>query len=316
MRRRPLPRLGVGAKLLERARLGIGAKQEALPTDVTRSGELLRQLLKAHGPVEAPGSEKIGEHDELDDGVGHGPESGSERIEPQRASSLAPLLPIDPAIDGREAFPLSPSLRAPQLAGRSRGGGMTSSTSTRSRPTRRRSRSRSSRRASRSTGGCRPLRRRRGVRGGEPAARGPGLVDGDDTSSIRRSSSSTSRTAGRRRRCCRRSRRAGARAHDRGALRHLLRSHQLGDLRDPYFKRATARSPTELLARAGEQLAGVQRLARAPARRSPWFNGDAFGWGDLSRRPVVAGSGGFGFAPPCGLALSAWHGARATSGRA
>ena len=73
-----------------------------------------------------------------------------------------------------------------------------------------------------------------------------------------------------------------------------------------YFRRASGALAAELTARAGEQIAGVHAwLERALGKRS-WFNGDAFGWGDLSVVPYVAGSGGFGFAPPAGSSLAAW----------
>jgi len=73
-----------------------------------------------------------------------------------------------------------------------------------------------------------------------------------------------------------------------------------------YFRRAGGALATELTARAGEQIAGVHAwLERALGKRA-WFNGDEFGWGDLTVVPYVAGSGGFGFAPPAGSSLSAW----------
>jgi len=73
-----------------------------------------------------------------------------------------------------------------------------------------------------------------------------------------------------------------------------------------YFRRASGSLAAELTARAGEQIAGVHAwLERALGDRS-WFNGDGFGWGDLSVVPYVAGSAGFGFAPPAGSALASW----------
>ena len=73
-----------------------------------------------------------------------------------------------------------------------------------------------------------------------------------------------------------------------------------------YFRRASGGLAAELTARAGAQIAGVHAwLERALGKRG-WFNGDGFGWGDLSVVPYVAGSGGFGFTPPAGSSLSAW----------
>ncbi|MGH7857683.1 MAG: glutathione S-transferase family protein, partial [Candidatus Binatia bacterium] len=44
-----------------------------------------------------------------------------------------------------------------------------------------------------------------------------------------------------------------------------------------------------------------------------WFNGDAFGWGDLSVVPFVNGSAGFGHTPPEGSRLAEWY--RRAAGR-
>jgi glutathione S-transferase/RNA polymerase-associated protein len=38
----------------------------------------------------------------------------------------------------------------------------------------------------------------------------------------------------------------------------------------------------------------------------PYFNGDAFGWGDASAYPFVAGAAGQGNAPPAGSKLAGW----------
>jgi glutathione S-transferase len=73
-----------------------------------------------------------------------------------------------------------------------------------------------------------------------------------------------------------------------------------------YFRRATGETADRLTARAGEQIAGVHAwLERALGDRA-WFNGESFGWGDLSVVPYVAGSAGFGFTPPAGSKLSDW----------
>ena len=72
------------------------------------------------------------------------------------------------------------------------------------------------------------------------------------------------------------------------------------------FGRAKDAVAEQLVARAGEQIAGMYaRLERELGSR-PFFNGEKFGWGDLSVYPYVAGSTGNGFAPPNGSKLAAW----------
>jgi glutathione S-transferase len=73
-----------------------------------------------------------------------------------------------------------------------------------------------------------------------------------------------------------------------------------------FFRRATGTLAEELTERAKRQIAGVHaRLERALGDRR-WFNGDRFGWGDLSVAPYVAGSLGFGAVPPGGSRLAGW----------
>ena len=73
-----------------------------------------------------------------------------------------------------------------------------------------------------------------------------------------------------------------------------------------FFRRATGGLARDMTARAGAQLARWHTwLERALGDRA-WFNGDAFGWGDLSVVPYLNGSRGFGFAPPAGSRLAAW----------
>jgi glutathione S-transferase len=72
------------------------------------------------------------------------------------------------------------------------------------------------------------------------------------------------------------------------------------------FGRAKDAVAEQLVARAGEQITGMYaRLERELGSR-PFFNGERFGWGDLSVYPYVAGSTGNGFAPPGGSKLAAW----------
>ncbi len=72
------------------------------------------------------------------------------------------------------------------------------------------------------------------------------------------------------------------------------------------FKRATGALADTLVARAGEQIAAVNgRLERELGGRD-WFNGAAFGWGDLSVFPAVNAAAFNGFPPPAGSALERW----------
>ena len=72
------------------------------------------------------------------------------------------------------------------------------------------------------------------------------------------------------------------------------------------FRRASGPLAEELSTRAAAQIAGVHaRLERELDGRT-WFNGDAFGWGDLSVIPYVSTSAGLGVAPPANSRLAAW----------
>jgi glutathione S-transferase/RNA polymerase-associated protein len=72
------------------------------------------------------------------------------------------------------------------------------------------------------------------------------------------------------------------------------------------FGRATGAFADTLLARAEQQIRGMyQRLERELGSRE-YFNGERFGWGDLSVYPYVAGSTGHGFAPASPSRLAAW----------
>ena len=73
-----------------------------------------------------------------------------------------------------------------------------------------------------------------------------------------------------------------------------------------FFHRATGNAAEQLAKRAGEQISGVHAWLERQLGSRTWFNGEAFGWGDLSVVPYVSGSTGFGFAPPAGSRLAAW----------
>jgi len=72
------------------------------------------------------------------------------------------------------------------------------------------------------------------------------------------------------------------------------------------FGRASGELADTMLARAGVQIAGWYQWLEAQLGERPWFNGDAFGWGDLSIIPFVNGAAGFGHAPPAGSRLADW----------
>ncbi len=57
---------------------------------------------------------------------------------------------------------------------------------------------------------------------------------------------------------------------------------------------------------AAGQIASFHRWLEHQLGNREWFNGDAFGWGDLAVVPYLNGSAGFGFAPPEGSQLAAW----------
>lgn len=72
------------------------------------------------------------------------------------------------------------------------------------------------------------------------------------------------------------------------------------------FSRARGELAERMLARAGEQIGKMQqRLERELGSRA-FFNGERFGWGDLSVYPYVAGSAGNGFLPLSGSHLADW----------
>jgi glutathione S-transferase len=78
----------------------------------------------------------------------------------------------------------------------------------------------------------------------------------------------------------------------------------LGEVRA--FKRATGALAETIEARAAEQTQGFfVWLARQLGDR-PWFNGEAFGWGDIAVVPYLNGSRGHGHHPPAGGPLAGW----------
>jgi len=72
------------------------------------------------------------------------------------------------------------------------------------------------------------------------------------------------------------------------------------------FRRATGELAERLLARGAEQATGVNRYLERQLGERPWFNGAAFGWGDVSVVPFVHGAATVGTPPPAGSRLAAW----------
>ena len=73
-----------------------------------------------------------------------------------------------------------------------------------------------------------------------------------------------------------------------------------------YFGRAPGAPGEQLVARAGEQWRGVHAWLERELGERTWFNGAAFGWGDLAVFPFVAAAAGLGFAPSAGSPLAGW----------
>ena len=73
-----------------------------------------------------------------------------------------------------------------------------------------------------------------------------------------------------------------------------------------FFRRATGELAKSMSERAALQAAGWRRWLERQLGDAPWFNGAAFGWGDLSVAPYLNGSRGFGMEPLHGSRLAAW----------
>lgn len=78
----------------------------------------------------------------------------------------------------------------------------------------------------------------------------------------------------------------------------------LSELR--HFRRASGELGETLTARAIEQVRGYFAWAERTLGDWAWFNGDTFGWGDLSVIPYVNGSVGHGISPSPGSRLGQW----------
>jgi glutathione S-transferase len=73
-----------------------------------------------------------------------------------------------------------------------------------------------------------------------------------------------------------------------------------------WFRRAEGLLGEQLRGKAAEQTRGFYAWLERQLGDRDWFNGAAFGWGDLSVAPYVNGSVGVGHPPAEGSRLAAW----------
>jgi len=72
------------------------------------------------------------------------------------------------------------------------------------------------------------------------------------------------------------------------------------------FGRATGELAERMLARAGEQIGKMLRRLERDLGQRGYFNGERFGWGDLSVYPYVGAAANWGFGPADGSRLGKW----------
>ena len=75
-----------------------------------------------------------------------------------------------------------------------------------------------------------------------------------------------------------------------------------------WFRRAEGELAETLKTRAGQQTQGFLAWLERQLGARPWFNGEAFGWGDLAVVPYVASSAAMGFRAAEGGAVAGWLG--------
>jgi len=78
----------------------------------------------------------------------------------------------------------------------------------------------------------------------------------------------------------------------------------LSELR--WFKRAEGEQAAALEAAAARQVAGFHAWLERQLGGREWFNGEAFGWGDLAVVPFLNGAAGQGLPPPADSKLAGW----------
>ncbi len=79
----------------------------------------------------------------------------------------------------------------------------------------------------------------------------------------------------------------------------------LGEIR--WFKRAQGEQAEKMTATAARQTAELQKWLAEKLGGKPWFNGDSFGWADLSVAPYLNRSFHYGLGTPAGSALALWR---------
>jgi glutathione S-transferase/RNA polymerase-associated protein len=78
----------------------------------------------------------------------------------------------------------------------------------------------------------------------------------------------------------------------------------MGEIR--WFKRAEGERARNIEAHAAKQARGTYTWLERHLGDRPWFNGETFGWADLSVVPYINGALGSGLGPDKGSKLSAW----------
>lgn len=73
-----------------------------------------------------------------------------------------------------------------------------------------------------------------------------------------------------------------------------------------HFQRATGPLAEQMLSRAAQQVRGWFTWLEGQLGAQDWFNGERFGWGDLSVIPYVNGAAGFEVVPDAESHLAAW----------
>ncbi len=74
-----------------------------------------------------------------------------------------------------------------------------------------------------------------------------------------------------------------------------------------WFKRAEGEQAAGMLATAARQTAELQAWLAERLGSKPWFNGDSFGWADLSVAPYVNRSFTYGMGAVPGSSLALWY---------
>jgi glutathione S-transferase/RNA polymerase-associated protein len=72
------------------------------------------------------------------------------------------------------------------------------------------------------------------------------------------------------------------------------------------FKRASGALADRLVGYAKSNIDRLQHWLDGQFGGKPWFNGDAFGWGDIACAPYINRSAANGYTPPAGSQLAAW----------